>query len=294
LNAYPLPNGPEVLDANGNHQGVAQFNASYSNPGSLYAYSLRIDHKVSDKLTVFGRFNYSPSSFDFRGFTSALSTVTPTEINTMTATIGATWAITPNRVNDFRFNYSRVDGSSTFKMDNFGGATPLTTVPYPSPFTSQNGFIRFSVGSLGSGTGSDILTGADTFNQQRQFNVVDSVTMQSGSHSLKFGVDYRRLHPLSASSADSSAPVYGLGVFFSDIPSAETGAALFQGPQVTLPVTLLFHNLGAFAQDTWRINPRLTMTYGLRWDVDFVPSTTNGPEFNAVTLKSGAFAALKV
>ena len=37
LNAYPLPNGPEVLDANGNHQGVAQFDTAFSNPGSLNA-----------------------------------------------------------------------------------------------------------------------------------------------------------------------------------------------------------------------------------------------------------------
>jgi len=48
-------------------------------------------------------------------------------------------------------------------------------------------------------------------------------------------------------------------------------------------VTLLFRNLGVFVQDTWHIIPRLTMTYGLRWDVDFVPSSLHGPGFNAVT-----------
>ena len=37
MNAYPLPNGPEVLDPNGNHQGIAQFNSTYSDPGTLNA-----------------------------------------------------------------------------------------------------------------------------------------------------------------------------------------------------------------------------------------------------------------
>jgi hypothetical protein len=57
LNAYPFdPKQPDLGD------GVAQFNASYSNPSSLDAYSLRIDDRLTDKLNLFGRYNYSPSS----------------------------------------------------------------------------------------------------------------------------------------------------------------------------------------------------------------------------------------
>src|ERR1700677_3305997 len=41
--------------------------------------------------------------------------------------------------------------------------------------------------------------------------------------------------------------------------------------------------LGVFAQDSWRVVPRLTLTYGLRWDVDFAPSSTSGPSLLAVT-----------
>src|SRR5205823_1422060 len=44
-----------------------------------------------------------------------------------------------------------------------------------------------------------------------------------------------------------------------------------------------FHNLGVFAQDTWRVAPRLTLTYGIRSDLDFAPSSLEGPSIPAVT-----------
>lgn len=58
LNAHPLANGPSL------GSGLAQFNASYSNPSSLNAYSIRLDHAINPKLSLFGRYNYSPSSLD--------------------------------------------------------------------------------------------------------------------------------------------------------------------------------------------------------------------------------------
>src|SRR6266481_6945727 len=48
LNAFPLPNGPDNVAT-----GVAEFNASYSNSASLDAYSLRIDHKIGERLNLF-------------------------------------------------------------------------------------------------------------------------------------------------------------------------------------------------------------------------------------------------
>src|SRR6266404_1130547 len=55
LNMFPLPNGPVAAN------GSAQFSASFSNPSTINATSIRLDHVVNKKLAIFGRYNYSPS-----------------------------------------------------------------------------------------------------------------------------------------------------------------------------------------------------------------------------------------
>jgi len=274
LNAYPLPNGPDNTAT-----GVAQFNGSFSNPGTLDAYSLRIDHNVTSKLNVFGRYNYSPSELDQRRLSRAysLSTVSPTKITTQTATLGTTWSISSSAANDFRFNYSTTSASNSYRLDNFGGAVLLATLPLPSPFTTQNGEFVFGILSLGTTSGFLFLDGASGNNKQRQFNIVDSMSVQKSTHSMKFGMDFRRLSPVFGGRAYVQQPL------FPSVPRAETGSPLFTRLQSGLNATLLFRNLGAYAQDTWKIGPRVALTYGVRWDVDFVPSSISGPSLNAVT-----------
>lgn len=269
LNSYPTPNGPDDPST-----GLAQFNASYSDPASLDAYSLRLDHTLTRHLIIFGRYDYSPSSIEQRGTGGALNDVFASRIVTQTATVGGTWTVSDKVLNDARFNYSRTNGSGSQRLDGFGGAEPITSLPVPSPYSSQNAAFAFDIAD---GTGGLLNIGKGQNNTQKQFNVVDTLSVQHGSHALKFGVDYRRLSP------KLDPTLYRQLALFADVPSAESGDLLFSYIASSQGSTLLFQNLGAFAQDTWRATSRFTLTYGVRWDVDFAPDATEGPSFPSVT-----------
>jgi hypothetical protein len=277
LNAYPLPNGAEILDSQGNPTGAAHFNSSVSNRSSLNAYSLRVDHTLNNAIGIFGRYDHSPSEIVLRqrGVPGApVNNLLNSRITIDTGTLGATWSLSPSTINEFRFNYSKAEGASRVSLDDFGGAIPLPSLPFPAPFTAEDGRFTFTVFSL-SGDQYDI--GNAGSNTQQQLNFVDSLTLQRGSHSVKLGVDYRRLSPRTRPFS------YSQNVFFGDVPSAASGQLLAFENSSDRSVTALLNNIGVFAQDTWRIMPRLTFTYGLRWDVDFAPSVSEGPRFPAVT-----------
>lgn len=271
FDAFPLPNG-----INDPSSGLAQFNASFSNPATLNAYSLRLDHRIRENVSVFGRYDYAPSEITQRtaGGSQALNVLFPSRINTQTATVGAALLISNQVSNDLRLNYSRTDSLNAFQMDQFGGAVPIANPPFPQPFTLNNAEFFFDILSLTHGAYE---TGKAAENAQRQFNLVDSIAIQHGSHSIKFGVDYRRLIPHFGPGS------YEQAVLFSDVPSAETGSAAFALFASQVPVTLKFQNLGAYAQDTFKIGSRLSLTYGIRWDVDFAPKSVQGPDLLAVT-----------
>jgi hypothetical protein len=256
LNAFPIPNGPNT------NLGMALFNASFSIPTTLDATSIRIDHSFSNNLTAFVRYNTAPSHTVTRGLNGGvLSQISPTFVNTKTLTYGSIYSITPTIVNDFRGNWSEVRGRQINDLDNFGGAVPVPDeIYYPSTFTSAQRNFTFSV------TSATYQKGGFANNLRSQHNFTDSLLIVHGNHQIKFGADWRRslleFRPLRQN---------GQAVF-----TGATGALnglVLRGVIVTSkgPKDISTDNFSVFGQDSWKVSSRLTLTYGLRWDLALYP-----------------------
>ncbi|HXG92142.1 MAG TPA: carboxypeptidase regulatory-like domain-containing protein [Blastocatellia bacterium] len=266
LDVFPIPNGKDLGG------GFAESFAGYSEPSTLNATSIRIDHRAGSKINLFSRFNYAPSENTQRnllGVLAPLNQFTTSQQNATTLTLGSTQVISPRISNDFRVNYSRGTGAKFFALDNFaGGVPPTDSVMFPpstnhreSAFSFQLGFVAYLVGL------------SDVSSSQRQWNVVDNFLITARSHQLKFGVDYRRLAPIAA--------VFGENGFAVDVVYADTNAVIANRPAFVdaenVPTRYpLFTNFSAYAQDTWKAMPRLTLAYGLRWEVNTPPTDRHG------------------
>src|SRR5262249_14420833 len=132
---------------------------------------------------------------------------------------------------------------------------------FPARFSSTSSLFEFAI--LGTGFYRQGKGGTD---EQRQVNLVDKLWLATGGHQLKFCVDYRWLSPFSSPFSLSQF------VLFSGMSTSPGGAlsgtAVFAQTAANQTNALLSQNFSFYGQDTWKVTPRLTLTYGLRWDIN--------------------------
>ncbi len=267
LRALPLPdpNAPVIDPTCDNVQNPCRvkLTTAYSNPSSLNATSLRIDHYLSTKVTLFARYNHAPSYEATRYFEE----LGYDYLNADTFTMGADILVAPTKVNDFRANWSRNTGTHSTSLTNFHGSEipPVSALfPPASPYSPNKGqaLVFFS--------GEEVREGTTYSNAEQQLNFVDTFSWAVGVHQLKFGIDYRRLSP-------SSRPGTGYAVFpaYTDLVAGTTGEILLDAAD---PLFLRMNNYALYAQDAWTVRNHLTLTYGLRWEINTPPASTSASQ----------------
>ncbi len=278
FDAFPVPNGPDTAN------GLAQFAASYADPSELDATSVRLDRTFGSALTIFGRYNYAPSEGSSRlgsfGAASA-NTIGTVQNSLQTLTAAATWLIGRTLSNELHVNWSRNVGTNFQVLDTFGGAVvPPASTLHPD-FAPPESVFRVNLGAANVFFDE----GPNASNMQRQVNVVDAMVLTKGRHQVKLGIDYRRLLPIYG-------PVkYVQAYTFNGVAGALAGTAtVTTAASSTHNRSSHATNFSTYAQDVWSPSASLTLTYGVRWEINPPPGLNDSDE--ALTLTTADPAAL--
>ena len=251
-------------------------------------YSLRLDHNLSNSNRLTLRINASPSTvtgIEGSGQSqpfgqNAYSRTSQQTYRDVAGLVQDTWTIGTNKVNAFTFQYSRRGLSYFYNKANQAGSDPAVNIP---------GF-----GYFGREPYSYIQRA------EERYQVTDNFSWSVGKHSIKFGGDFNYL-PLTATFTVNYGGVYDFGKVnnFAPFPALNPVQAYGAG----LPGDFIqglgsptdsFRNIpiGMFLQDSWRVNPHLTVNYGVRYDVEIAPKfkPPQGlalPAYNLLGLQKG-------
>jgi len=288
------------------------FVSTGSGPFNQYSFDTRIDYSAPHNYQVFGRFSLDYFNLSGLGGLSSLGGLGfgPGGLNGSSVNhdyslaSGFTKAIGTRWLTDFRFGYFKYNPQTHYSdatqspMDKLGfpGLNSGPGIAGPPETGGLSGFQFSGTGGLSAfGDGLNIgRCNCPLTESEQQFQFVNNWTRTQGNHSIKFGADIRYAENLRV---PSDASRTGLLNFDSgDTSNAGAGGlalATFLLGDVTSFQRFVSTSLTAaerqkrwflYGQDSWRISPKFTMTYGLRWEIYF-PESVNGKD-------NGGFANL--
>jgi hypothetical protein len=179
-------------------------------------------------------------------------------------TAGASITFTNRIGNEARANYTSNSVANHTDIDAFGGSAPVNLAQLVGLSNSASPLILLSYGGYVLQ-----LYQQQQFGTQKQWNLVDTLNLSLGRNQLKFGVDYRRLAPFALPYNPDLRYYY-----FSQATVLENSALTFGIENV--PAYPQYRNFSAFAQDEWTVAPHLSVSLGVRWEVNPAPDVTRG------------------
>ncbi|MGA2135362.1 MAG: carboxypeptidase-like regulatory domain-containing protein [Bryobacteraceae bacterium] len=275
---YPSPNQPIVA---GNYPANDYYAVT---PGGLRTDQGdgRVDYRIDDKDSLFGSISWSDTSKNntppFQGALDGGNFYGSSEQDLgRNAQIGFTRIWSPSLISETRVAFSRLVTARTqanaetdeFKAYGIGGLDPTTTL--------NGGLPQFGMGQYSQIGANDWLP---TKEYSNVWDFIQNVSLTKGTHAFKFGAEVKPIQfpffqvpyphgEMNFSRVETAEPIPGT-------PSATTGdsfasfllGAIDNGQiSTTNFISSTRQSYDFYAQDDWKVTPKLTINYGLRYEL---------------------------